>query len=120
LLRVAGFDVDTFACGEAFLAALDACLPDCVILDLHMPGMTGLEVQSRLADTHREIPVVVLTGHDSPAARAIALTGGAVAYLRKPVGEAVLLAAIRRALGGGMAGGGGTPSAAPSNGGRQR
>lgn len=100
LLRLAGFDVDTFACGEAFLASLSARVPDCVILDLHMPGMSGLEVQSRLADEHRAVPVVVITGYDVPAARANALAMGAVAFLTKPVSEELLLAAIRRTLRG--------------------
>ena len=99
LLRLAGFDVDTFACGEEFLQSLSAVVPECLILDLQMPGMTGLEVQSRLADAHRHIPVIIITGHDFPAARALALTAGAVAYLRKPVSEELLLSAIGRCVG---------------------
>ena len=99
LLRLAGFDVDTFACGEEFLQSLSAVVPECLILDLQMPGMTGLEVQSRLADTHRHIPVIIITGHDFPAARTLALTAGAVAYLRKPVSEEQLLGAIARCVG---------------------
>jgi FixJ family two-component response regulator len=114
LLRVTGFDVDTFACGEAFLASLDVRVPDCVILDLHMPGMSGLEVQSRLASLHRGVPVVILTGHDAPAVHALALVGGAAAYLRKPVSEDLLLAAIHRCLGG-RSGNGKTEQAGPND-----
>lgn len=99
LLQLAGFDVDTFAGGEAFLDSLPSGVPDCVILDVQMPGMTGLEVQSRLADAHAGVPVIVITGHDYPAARALALAAGAVAYLRKPVSEESLLAAIEGCLG---------------------
>ena len=100
LLRAAGFEVDTFACGEAFLASLSSRIPACVILDVHMPGMTGLEVQARLADERRDVPVIMITCCEVPAAQATALAAGAVAFLRKPVSEDVLLAAVRRCLPG--------------------
>lgn len=99
LLLVAGFEVDTYACGEAFLDSLSIRVPDCLILDLHMPGMPGLEVQARLAERHRTIPVIVVTGYDLPADRVKALAAGAVAFMRKPVSEELLLAAIRQTVG---------------------
>lgn len=99
LLLVAGFEVDTFACGEAFLDSLSVRVPDCLILDLYMPGMPGLEVQARLAARHRATPVIVITGYDRPADRVRALAAGAVAFMRKPVSEELLLAAIRQAVG---------------------
>jgi FixJ family two-component response regulator len=99
LLRLAGFDVEAFPSGEAFLGSLPAGTPDCLILDLQMPGMTGFEVQVRLAQAHVAVPVVTITGHDSPAAQERALAGGARVYLRKPVCEEELLAAIGRCIG---------------------
>jgi FixJ family two-component response regulator len=98
LLRLAGFDVETFPSGEAFLGSLPAGTPDCLILDLQMPGMTGFEVQVRLAEARVGVPVVTITGHDSPAAQERALAGGARVYLRKPVCEEELLAAIERCI----------------------
>lgn len=94
LLQLTGFDVDTYACGEAFLSSLADHTPDCVILDLQMPRLTGFDVQARLTGAHPEIPVVIITGYDSPSARERALAGGAAAYLPKPVREDDLLAAI--------------------------
>lgn len=112
LLLAAGLEVDAFAGGEAFLDSLSVHVPDCLILDLHMPGMAGLEVQARLAEIHRPIPVIVITGYDRPADRGKALAAGAVAFMRKPVSEELLLAAIRQAVGSP------TGERAPSDGGR--
>jgi FixJ family two-component response regulator len=92
---MAGFEVETFLSGEEFLRSLLTGQPDCIILDLHMPGVTGFDVQARLAAAHAAVPVVVITGHDSPGARERALAGGAAAYLRKPVSDDALLATIR-------------------------
>jgi FixJ family two-component response regulator len=60
LLRLADYDVDMFASGEEFLAAIDARHPDCVVLDINMPGPSGFEVQSRLKSAHVNIPVVFI------------------------------------------------------------
>jgi FixJ family two-component response regulator len=94
LLRAAGFAVETFLSGEDFLQSLLSRTPDCVILDLHMPSVTGFEVQAHLVEARIGVPVIVITGHDSPATRERALLSGAAAYLTKPVSEDVLLAAI--------------------------
>ena len=98
LLRSAGMNVETFPSGGEFLDAVQMYQPDCVVLDLHMPGVNGFEVQSRLAQSKKLLPIVVITGHDTPEARARALDGGASAYLLKPVDERTLLDAISAAI----------------------
>jgi FixJ family two-component response regulator len=97
LLRSAGFDVDTYASGADFMDAVAAAGPDCVVLDLHMPGTTGFDVQACLAQRGLATPVIVITGDDTPEAQSKALRLGATAYLGKPVDEAALLAAIAAA-----------------------
>ncbi len=99
LLRAANLDADTFASGRDFLDSLAAQLPDCIVLDLHMPGMNGLDVQQQLARSGLQLPIVVITGHDEPLARAQCLSAGAAAYLRKPLDDEALLDAIHRAAG---------------------
>lgn len=98
LIRSAGMSVTTFASGDEFLATVALAAPDCVVLDLHMPGTTGFEVQDRLAKLQTQVPVVVITGHDTPEARARVFAGGAQAYLLKPVDERALLDAIVAAI----------------------
>ena len=94
LFRSAGLETETFASGGAMLEDLGRREPDCVVLDLHMPGMSGFELQDVLARRARQIPVIVLTGQDSPESFARATSGGASAYLRKPVDGDALLAAV--------------------------
>ena len=94
LLRSANFEVEAYDSGAAFLMAVAEVEPDCVVLDLHMPQTTGFDVQARLAQGGRDIPVVIITGHDTPEARSRALSLGAKDYLCKPIDEAALLAAI--------------------------
>ena len=98
LLRSAGIETETFASGGAMLEDLARREPDCVVLDLHMPGMSGFEVQERLASREHRIPVVVLTGQDTPESFDRATTCGASAYLRKPVDGGELLAAVSDAI----------------------
>jgi FixJ family two-component response regulator len=100
LLRTAGFEAETYASGTEFLEAIKHSRPSCVIVDLHMPGMSGLEVQSRLAVSGFEIPVLFITAYDDPGARDRALQAGAVNYLRKPFTEEALLQAIESAISG--------------------
>ena len=94
LLRTAGLAVETFASGAAFLNWLQSETPDCVILDLHLPQMDGFEVQARLAQQGARLPVIAITGRDTPQARQRAMAGGAAAYLAKPVEDEALLEAI--------------------------
>ena len=97
LLRTYGFEVVTFALGEDLLAACASRSPDCLLLDLHMPGLNGFDVLERIAARH--VPVLVITGHDQPGnAERVRALGGA-GYFLKPVNETQLLAAIRAALG---------------------
>ena len=98
LLRSVGMEVDTFPSGVEFLESLSTRLPDCIVLDLHMPVVNGFQVQTQLAESGVNVPVVVITGHDSDETRQLALARFPVAYLRKPVNDQVLLDAIAVAL----------------------
>lgn len=94
LLRSAGLTAVTYPSGAEFLESLETRLPDCVVLDLVMPAVSGHVVQARLAAAAHNVPVVVLTGHYSADARERALRSGAVAFLKKPVDDSELLDAI--------------------------
>ena len=98
LIRSAGFDVETFPSGAEFLTSMQHHEPACLVLDLHMPGVNGFDVQDELNQARVHLPVVVITGHDTPSARIRAMTQGAAAYLCKPVDEAMLMRAINEAL----------------------
>jgi len=98
LLHAAGLAVETFGGGREFLASLAAHRPDCAVLDLHMPDMSGFDVLARLAQLSAGVPVIVITGHDSPGAEETALRGGACAYLRKPFNDRLLLDTIFLAI----------------------
>ena len=98
LLRSADLDVETFQSGAKFFESLSTRRPDCVVLDLHMPQMSGVEIQALLAASGATLPVVIITGHDSNDARTGAMAAHPVAYLRKPVNDQVLLDAIELAL----------------------
>jgi FixJ family two-component response regulator len=98
LFRSVGFIVRPFASALEFLASADLGITDCVILDVRMPGMTGLELQQRLVASHPDVPVIFMTAHDDAHTRAQALRGGAVEYLVKPFSEAALLEAVQAAL----------------------
>lgn len=99
LARSAGLAMEGFASGMDFLRSIEDHEPDCVLLDLRMPGMDGFEVQAALARRHATLPVIVITAHDTAASRARAVALGACACLRKPVDDDVLLAAVAHALG---------------------
>ena len=96
-LRVRGYEVLTAASGDAALAAVEAHQPDCVVLDLGLPGVDGLEVLRRLR-TWTQVPVVVLTAIDSVRDKVAALDLGADDYVTKPFGVAELMARVRVAL----------------------
>ena len=98
LLRSVGFAVQVFASVEEFLQSDHLQQTQCLILDVRMPGMNGLELQHRLASTRIEIPVIFITAHGNETARTQALKNGAVAYLCKPFSEEALLNAIRASL----------------------
>jgi FixJ family two-component response regulator len=97
LLVASGFEVESYASGKEFLATKHR-RPDCVVLDLHMPGMSGLEVLEELRATRRELPALIITAYDTAEARAQCLAAGASAYLRKPLEERVLLNSISASM----------------------
>jgi FixJ family two-component response regulator len=98
LLRAAGHQVATFTSGNEFLDWLESHQPDCAIVDLNMPAISGLEVQRRLAQEKLELPCIIITGKDDPRTRQSVLAAGAAAYLKKPLDEQVLLTAISAAV----------------------
>jgi FixJ family two-component response regulator len=101
LLRSIGIASETFASGDAFLdvlASIPSYQPDCVILDVQIPGLSELEVQQRLCG--RSIPVIFITAHDDIDVREHALACGAVAYLRKPFNDEVFVRIVRAAIDG--------------------
>jgi FixJ family two-component response regulator len=98
LLRLADYDVAIYASGDDFLAALDARRPDCVVLDIHMPGLSGLDVQARLKAAHSNVPVVFITASDEIDLGRQTQEAGGAQLLRKPFSNDALLAAIGVAL----------------------
>ena len=99
LVSSAGFAVESYATGAEFLLSIERRVPDCLILDLQMPDMSGFDVQAALARNPRvRIPVVVITGHDSADARNRARDLGACGYLTKPVEHEALFAAVEGAM----------------------
>jgi FixJ family two-component response regulator len=99
LLRLADYRVTAFASGEDFLASLATRLPACAILDVHMPGLSGFDVQAKLHAAHLRIPVVLITASDDIELDRSAAEAGAVCLLRKPFSNDSLLEAIGIALG---------------------
>jgi FixJ family two-component response regulator len=98
LLDACGFSVRSFHSAESFLAQFDPKEPGCLLLDLRMPGQSGLELQQLLAERKVEIPIVFLTGHADVPTSVYAMRKGAVDFLQKPASEEALVAALERAL----------------------
>ena len=98
LLSLRGYATRAYSSGDEFLAAVDAAMPGCVLLDLRMPGTEGLAVQATLAARGVQMPVIVLTGHGDAASARAALKGGAFEFLEKPVDDALLGKTIETAL----------------------
>jgi len=99
LLQAMNLDAETFASGQDFLDSLAAQCPDCIVLDLQMPGMSGLDLLRHLARRDLHLPFVVLTETEEPETRAQCLSAGATAYFTKPVDDEALLAAIQGVAG---------------------
>lgn len=95
LVRSLGFRAEAFESGEAFLGSNSAQRAACLLLDLRMPGMDGLEVQRRLAERGARIPIVFLTARASDEEEQRARSAGALAFLRKPAAEATLAETLR-------------------------
>ena len=102
LLRAAGLDVETFSSSATFLDSMRERLisrrPDCVVLDLHLPGLTGLDVQKQLKREDIHLPIIMITGNEETGIQEKALGQGAVAFLVKPINARALLTAIDSAV----------------------
>jgi len=98
LLRANGFSVKTYSSAPEFLAQRDALAPGCVLADLRMPQMNGLDLQSALAQTPNPLPIVFLTGHGDITSTVRAMRGGAEDFLEKRAPKETLLDAVTRAL----------------------
>jgi FixJ family two-component response regulator len=98
LLRLADYEVLSYASGEEFLAAIGDSMPDCALLDVHLPGLTGIEVQMRLQSDPVPLPVVFITASEDPAIARAALSAGGLRVLQKPFSSQELLASIDFAL----------------------
>ena len=98
LVISAGLEAEMFSSAEEFLRSSRERRPDCLILDLRLPGINGLELQQKLATDHCRIPIVVVSAHDDPASRRQALQNGAFAFLGKPFNDEALLEALHSAM----------------------
>lgn len=98
LIESVGLRVEAYASAEEFLAAYSPTRPGCLVLDVRMPGISGLELQDRLNAKRIRIPIVFVSGHGDIAMAVQCLQAGAVHFIEKPFREQVLLDAIRRAL----------------------
>jgi FixJ family two-component response regulator len=98
LLRSIRFAVEVFASAEEFLSSDRVRSTDCLILDMRMPGMSGLELHRHLLASHPKMPVIFITAHGDEELRSRAMNGGAVDYLLKPFSEEALLTAVQTAL----------------------
>lgn len=102
LVRALGMEGDTFTSGQEFIDRIETTpsfQPDCVVLDVQMPGMNGLQVQAWLASSANPLPVIFITAHDDAGVRDRALAAGAVAFLRKPFNDELLIKTLSEALG---------------------
>jgi FixJ family two-component response regulator len=93
-----GWKAETFASAQEFLAHARIEPPSCVVLDLQLPGLSGLDLQKRMAEAGLETPIVLLTGHGNIPASVQAIKAGAIEFLTKPFDEQDLLRAIQEAI----------------------
>lgn len=101
LVRSVAMDAETFSSGQSFLDLLEAMpsfQPDCLILDVQMPGMNGLDVQEQLVKRGKTVPVIFITAHDEVGVREKTLAAGAMAFIRKPFNDELLIKTMREAL----------------------
>jgi FixJ family two-component response regulator len=98
LIRSAGLRVETFASAQEFLARPRADLPSCLVLDVRLPGLSGLELQKRMAEANLAIPIIFITGHGNVPAAVQAMKAGALEFLTKPFTDRDLLEAIQQAI----------------------
>lgn len=98
LIRSAGFTVESFASAQAFLERPRPDIPGCLVLDIHMPGVSGLDLQEELAAAKVNLPIIFLTGYGTVPASVRAMKAGALDFLEKPVDDGALIDAIRQAV----------------------
>jgi FixJ family two-component response regulator len=99
LLRSVGYAVGTFSTGQQFLSSLSDWLPQCLVVDVHMPEMSGLELEEKLAAQGYQMPVIFVTAYDTPRTREHARRPGIFGLLLKPFDNEALLRAVREATG---------------------
>lgn len=98
LISSVGFEVRLFASAEDFLDSNTRLQTDCAILDVRLPGISGLELQKRLAAERQNIPIIIITAQGDDQTQDEAVVAGAIAFLKKPFKEEVLLTALESAL----------------------
>jgi FixJ family two-component response regulator len=98
VLKAAGFSIDAFASGEDFLAFPHWQETACLILDVRLPGMSGIELQRRLLDAGSPVPIIFITAHGDATLRDVAMRAGAAGFLNKPVRSETLLSKIHAAI----------------------
>jgi FixJ family two-component response regulator len=98
LIRSAGLRVETFASAQEFLARSQVDTPNCLVLDVQLPALSGLDLQKRMAEVNLEIPIVFITGHGNIPMSVRAMKAGAVEFLTKPLADRDLLEAIQQAI----------------------
>jgi FixJ family two-component response regulator len=98
LLRILGFDAELFESGEELLARADLHAALCLLLDMHLPGLSGMQVRQRITGSAASLPVIFMTANDSDVVRKVALEAGCVAYLSKPFSSQKLASAVNAAV----------------------
>jgi FixJ family two-component response regulator len=98
LIRCAGWQPETFASAQEFLARPRALVPNCLILDVSLPDLNGLDLQKRIANDRTDMPIIFITGHGDVPMTVRAMKAGAVEFLIKPFSDDILLSAIRHAI----------------------
>jgi FixJ family two-component response regulator len=98
LIKTEGWQVETFACARDFLARARTFSPSCLVLDVSLPGLNGLDLQKRVAVERPDMPIIFITGHSDVPMTVQAMKAGAVEFLTKPFNDDALLGAIRGAL----------------------
>ena len=106
LIQSVGLRVETYATAQEFLDAYEAGSPGCLLLDIRMPGMSGLELQAELKRREIDLPVVILTGHGDVKVAVHAMKAGAVDFIEKPFNNELLLHGIQKAIADSLRSGG--------------
>jgi len=98
LLESVGFEVESFGSGADFLDRLDPKRGGCIVLDVRMPGLSGLEIQEKLTEKRITLPVIIITGHGDVPIAVQAIKAGAMDFIEKPFGDDIILESVGRAL----------------------